>query len=175
MGFDYKHHTGRFNYGPNSQLADSAKDYENAAKISGLDPNLLAAMHMRENSGSRELKGTGNIDGNTDVGPLQISQHRWEHDVLPNLTQQQKDKIKEVTGKNAEDLDMNNPSDNIIGGALELQQWVDHDGGDIRKALTDYQSGGDRKLMAEAPTYAEDILIGASEIENGQRYDQEGV
>src|SRR4051794_23008869 len=49
----------------------------------GIDPNLLAAMHMRENSGSRDPNGSGNIDGTSDIGPMQISQERWQNDVLP--------------------------------------------------------------------------------------------
>jgi hypothetical protein len=175
VAFDYRNHTAHFQAGANTNLANSAKDYDNASKISGIDPNLLAAMHMRETSGSRGSSASKNVDGSPDVGPMQISQERWKNDVLPNLTQAEKDKIKELTGKNAEDLNMNNPSDNIIGGALELSQWLKKDGGNINKALTDYQSGGDSSIAAGAPTYANDILIGANEIEHGRKYDQEGI
>jgi hypothetical protein len=182
-GSHYSYHTNGSNnsssdssidVGPNKQLEDSKSAYEKASRISGIDPHILAAMHMRENSGRRTMDGTENIDGSMDIGPMQISQQRWDS-IVKDMSQEDKNKIFEVTGKRAEDLRMDNPDDNIIGGAMELKQWLKDSGGDMHEALTNYQSGGNPQLMAMAPTYADDILIGAEDIRAGRMYTGPGA
>jgi hypothetical protein len=143
-----------FDAGPNAALGKWSKGISDAAYISGLDPNLIGGQMWAESRGKPD-EDTTNSDGTTDIGLMQISQERWERDVLPNLTDEQLQRIKERTGKDASELDMHNPEDNIIGGALELERWI-REKGSVEEGLHFYVSGGDDSIGS--PSYVEDVL-----------------
>lgn len=138
-----------------------------ASKISGIPPQIIAGQVWCESRGNPAEKST-NIDGTSDVGLMQISQDRWEHDILPNLSDETKAQIEEITGVPADQLDMNNPLHNIIGGSLELKSWLKEANGDMTRALNGYVSGN---LDGHGPgdnNYAEHVLYDASLVEQGK-------
>lgn len=143
-----------FNAGPNTGLKPWTKGINDASYISGLDPNLIGGQMWAESRGRPDTVTT-NIDGTSDVGLMQISQERWLRDILPNLTAEQRRRIKERTGKDASELNMNNPQENIIGGALELENWI-RQKGSVDAALKFYVSGGVPGVGS--PTYVTDVL-----------------
>lgn len=154
----------------NPVLEQSKQYLEQAAAATGINVNILAAQTMRENSGKCDQYATNNIDGTHDIGAMQISQERWDRDVCPHLSQSDKDKIKQQTGKDASQLKMNQYPDNIIGGAFHDLLYIRQFNGDVHHALTFYQSGDIPSVIAQAPTYAQDVLDGAKQIASGQQY-----
>src|SRR5687768_11967883 len=96
---------GSFDPGPNHELKQHKKGIDDAADISGLDPNLIGAQVWAESRGDVKTKTTNGGDGNTDTGLMQISQERWENEIAPNLDGEQRQKIMEKTGKRPEELD----------------------------------------------------------------------
>jgi hypothetical protein len=159
---------GPFNAGPNPELGKWSDGIENAAAASGMDPNLIAAMVWAESRGNPNERST-NADGTTDLGLMQISQERWENDVCPNLSNEDRARIQRITGKSPEQLDMNNPQDNLIGGSFEIKQHIAENGGDVRKGLNAYVSG---EPDGGGP-YADNVLEYLKELENGQRLSED--
>ncbi|GIZ52073.1 transglycosylase SLT domain-containing protein [Noviherbaspirillum aridicola] len=152
-----------FNAGPNGGLTPWKKGIDDAAYISGIDPNLIGGQVWAESRG-RPNTVTTNIDGTSDVGLMQISQERWLNDIVPNLTPEQRQRIKERTGKDATELNMNDPEENLIGGALELQNWI-RQKGSVEEALRFYVSGGVPGVGS--PTYVSDVLNFQSILSRG--------
>lgn len=158
--------SGSFAAGPNDKLQQWSGAISNASAITGFDPNLIGGQIWAESRGDASASST-NADGTTDLSLMQISQARWKRDILPNLSEEQKQKIKQVTGKDASELDMSNPEHNVIGGALELKQWVDNKGGNLREGLRFYVSCGDPSIGS--PTYVDDVLNFAEILKSGGR------
>lgn len=144
-----------FNAGPNPAIAKWAGGISVAADISGLDPYLLGGQVWAESRGIPTDNST-NSDGTTDYGLMQIGNERWKNEVVPHLTAEQRTKIKAATGLEAEELDMENPQHNLIGGALELSQWIDKNGGNVEEGLFYYVSGGTQGIGSS--TYVSDVL-----------------
>ena len=161
---------GDFNAGSNEALAPYADDISNASKITGIDPNVLGGQIWAESRGNPDESST-NSDGTTDIGLTQIGEERWQNDVLPNVTDEERAKVKELTGKEVEDLDINDPHDNVIAGSLELAQHVRDKGGDLNAGLMDYMDGGDDSIGNR--NYADDIMVFADQLRNGQQLSDE--
>jgi hypothetical protein len=107
------------------------------------------------------------------TGPMQISQAHWQHHTLPGLTAQDKHAIKQLTGKAADALNMNNPRDNVVAGVFELKQMLAQNGADPRRALAEFQ----RNLLGirpEAPagqaalSLMESLMVALNELERRQ-------
>lgn len=154
-----------FNAGPNEKLQQWGGAISNASEISGIDPNVIGGQVWAESRGDPNTSTT-NADGTNDKGLMQISQERWERDILPNLSDEQKQKIRQATGKDASQLDMSNPEHNVIGGSLELRQWIDKNGGDLREGLRFYVSGGDPNI-GDSNKYINDVLGFAETLRSG--------
>jgi len=97
-----------------------------------------------------------NADGTTDLGLMQISNERWQSDICPKLTADERQKIIEKTGKRPEDLDMADPHENVIGGSCEIAQRIRENGGNVEAGLAYYVNGGDSDIGS--PTYVDDVL-----------------
>lgn len=176
-----------FNSSGMPQLAKYGDAYEASAHITGIDPHIAAAKHMREASGREDVvtknpkphnaNGVADERFTYDVGPSQISRGRVEDEIIPWVRNNPEvaKRIKEATGKDVEDLDINNAKDNIILGQLELKMKLDAAGGDMDKALYYYQSGGLPDVAAKAPTYAQDVIQGAEAMRNGRPYTGPGA
>lgn len=159
---------GPFNAGPNPELGKWSGGIEKAAEASGMDPNLIGAMAWAESRGDPNSRST-NSDGTTDLGLMQISQERWEQDVCPNLSNADRAHIQQITGKAPEQLNMNNPEENLIGGSFEIKQHIQENGGDVRKGLNAYVSGDPEG----GGPYADNVLEYLKELENGQRLSED--
>lgn len=112
-----------------------------ASSISGLAPNKIGA-HIWAESRGRADTTTTNVDGTKDKGLIQMGQERWNRDVVPKLTAQERADIKRVTGKDAADLDVSKPLDNLIAGTLHIKQSIELKGGN-QDAGTKYYNDGD--------------------------------
>ena len=155
--------TGGFNPGPNPAIAQWSEEILTASEITGVPPHLIAAMVWAESRGDPNTRTT-NADGTTDVGLMQISQERWMNDVVPTLSADDRQRIYQATGLQPEQLDMNNPKHNLIGGAFEYKAHLAATGGNTEQALSLYVSGspnGD-------PTYGQNVLAYANQILNGE-------
>lgn len=122
-------------------LAQWNKEIATASAISGLDPNKIGA-HIWAESRGRADTITTNVDGTKDRGLIQIGQERWNRDVVPKLSAQEKADIRKATGKDAAALDVSNPRDNLIAGSLHIKQSIEFKGGNI-DAGTKYYNDGD--------------------------------
>jgi len=162
---------GDFNAGPNDALAPYAQDISNASKITGIDPNTLGAQVWAESRGDPSTTSPNSDGITTDVGLMQISPERWQNDVLPNVTDEERAKVKELTGKDVEQLDPNDEHDNVICGALEAAQHIRAKGGDVDAGLMDYMDGGDSSIGNR--NYIEDIHAFADQLRNGQKLSDE--
>lgn len=161
--------SSKFDAGPNKEIGQWSKGISNASEISGLDPNLIGGMVWAESRGDPKTATKNGGDGNTDKGLMQISQERWEKEVCPNLSKEERQKIIEKTGQRPEDLDMSNPEHSIIGGSLEMKQKVDECGGDVKAALQYYVSG----KKNGNPTYAHNVLQYMEELEHGKKLSED--
>ena len=161
---------GDFDAGSNEALAPYADDIGNASKITGIDPNVLGAQVWAESRGNPDESST-NSDGTTDMGLMQIGEERWQDEVLPNVTDEERAKCKELTGKEVEDLDLTDPHDNVIAGSLELAQHVRDKGGDLNAGLMDYMDGGDESIGNR--NYVDDIMAFADQLRNGETLSDE--
>ncbi|WP_147426730.1 hypothetical protein [Trinickia fusca] len=168
--------TGTYNAGHNPQIDKWSNQIDKASKLTGLDPNLIGGQMWAESRGdSGSDINSKNIDGTTDLSLMQISQERWEHDVLPTLSAQDKANIKAATGKDASQLDMSNPDDNVIGGAFELRSHIVDAGGDVNnpmgnhdavfKGLEAYVGVGDESK------YANNVLTNEKVLQEGGKLD----
>lgn len=173
------HSSGTYNSGHNPQIDKWSSQINTAAKLTGLDPNLIGGQMWAE---SRGEAGSGinskNIDGTTDLSLMQISQERWEHDVLPTLSAQDKANIKAATGKDPSQLDMHNPADNVIGGAFELRMHIVDAGGKasdpmgnpqaLFKGLEAYVGVGDESKYANNVLTNEKVLARGGKLDDNQ-------
>lgn len=146
---------GNFNPGPNTPLAKWEGGINVASKITGLDPSLIGGQMWAESRGNPN-SNSKNADGTTDLGLMQISQERWERDIVPTLTPDQISKIKELTGKDPSQLNMNDPNENIIGGSLELAHWI-KEKGSVEAGLSYYVNGGDEGITS-GKEYVNNVL-----------------
>ena len=164
----------KFNAGQNDAIGQHADAIKAAAQASGLDPNLIGGVMWAESRGNQSTT-TKNVDGTQDVGLMQISNERWQKDVIPNLTSEQRATIEQVTGKMPEELDMNNPADNVIGGAMELRQWVDRAGGDVAQGLRGYNTGEINPADLHdtsgigSPGYVDNVLAYRDDLASGAK------
>lgn len=159
---------GEFNAGPNEKLGQWKKGIDDASDISGLDPNLIGGMVWAESRGDKTTSTT-NKDGNQDTGLMQISQERWNNEIVGDLDPQQRQKIVEKTGKQPEDLDMSNPEHSIIGGSLEMKKKIKECDGDVDAALQYYQSGDKNGN----PVYAKNVMQYMDELANGEQLSED--
>jgi len=157
-----------FNAGPNPEIAKWSKQIGTAASVSGLDPNLIAAQTWAESRGNPN-DPSRNADGTTDKGLIQIGQERWERDIVPTLSKEDRARIKQATGKEPEDLDMDNPQENLIGGAFEMKKDLKETHGDLSKALKMYVGhDGDSNDI-----YAKNVLQYMDELRKGRRLSED--
>jgi hypothetical protein len=143
--------------GKNPKIDQWKGDIDKAAALTGLDGNLIGGQMWAESRGNAKEKST-NVDGTSDLGLMQIGQRRWKEDVLPTLTPEDRANIKRLTGKDAKDLDVSNPHDNVIAGAFELKAHIMERGGNrnnpmanetaLKKGLADYVGVGDESKYA---------------------------
>jgi hypothetical protein len=157
-----------FSAGPNKAMQPWESGIEKASNISGLNPNIIGGQVWAESRGNPNTTSPNPDGKTTDVGLMQISQSRWEHDVCPHLTQEQRQKIYQETHKSPEQLNMNLPQDNLIGGALESAQEIQQTGS-IRGGLNYYQSGDKNGNN----TYANNVLAYARELASGSKLSED--
>jgi hypothetical protein len=160
---------GTFDPGPNDELKPLSGGIQSASNITGLDPNLIGAVVWAESRGNPN-ESSINSDGNTDKGPMQISQERYDEEVVPNLSAEERQKIKQETGLEAERLDMDNPEHNIIGGSLELSHKI-KEKGSVEAGLSYYVNGGNPDIGS--PNYVQNVLQYWRELANGQRLSED--
>jgi hypothetical protein len=163
-----------FNAGPNSAIGQWTPDIDKAASLTGLDPNLIGGQMWAESRGNAGSKST-NIDGTSDLSLMQIGQKRWENDVLPTLSAQDKQNIKNATGKDPSQLDMSDPHDNVIGGAYELRMHIHDAGGDVNNPMANPAAvtGGLKAYVGvgNEDQYANNVLTNANVLRNGGKLD----
>ena len=87
---------------------------------------------------------------------MQVGNERWKRDIVPGLTSTQRAAIEQATGKPAEQLAMRNPLDNIIGGAVHIQQYIDQNGGTLNAGLAAYV-GRDSKYVGNVTTFMQEL------------------
>jgi soluble lytic murein transglycosylase-like protein len=159
---------GGFNPGPNPAIAQWSNEILIASELTGVPPHLIGAMIWAESRGNPNTFTT-NSDGTTDIGLMQISQERWLNEIVPTLSEDDRARIKNATGLNPEQLDMNNPQHNLIGGAFEYRANLAKTGGNTEQALSLYVSGSPNGN----PTYAANVLQYANELFNGSLLSQD--
>lgn len=163
--------------GKNPKIDRWENDINLAARLTGLDGNLIGGQMWAESRGNPK-EWSKNSDGTPDLSLMQIGQRRWEKDVLPTLTQQDKENIKKLTGKDAKDLDMSNPHDNVIAGAFELKSHIIESGGDrnnpmanekaLKKGLEEYVGVGDEAKYARHVMTNYNVLNQHKELDDSQ-------
>lgn len=163
--------------GQNPKIDRWKDDIDKAAQLTGLDGNLIGGQMWAESRGNPK-ESSDNVDGTKDVSLMQIGQRRWEEDVLPTLSAQDKANIKKLTGKDAKDLDVSNPHDNVIAGAFELKSHILDRGGDrnnpmanekaLKKGLEDYVGVGDEAKYASHVMTNYNVLNQGKELDDSQ-------
>ncbi|WP_323123308.1 lysozyme family protein [Burkholderia alba] len=167
-----------FNVGENSALQQWSPDIQKAANLTHLDPNLIGAQIWAESRGDGSSKeDSRNMDGTTDRSLMQISDERWQRDVIPTLSAQDKANIKAATGKEPSQLSMSDPHDNVVAGAFELRSHIVDSGGSadhpmangaaLQKGLAAYRGVGDGKDMQ----YARQVIGDENNLEVGRKLD----
>jgi hypothetical protein len=127
------------------QKFKSAIDY--ASQVTGIDANLIAAQIWAESRGNPGEKST-NIDGHSDVGLMQISQNTYDEYVRGGNSSLPK-------------LNVNDPAQNILAGALELTQHLKDKGGNMSAALNAYVGEGiNDKYVPNVMGFYHDLLGG---------------
>jgi hypothetical protein len=129
-------------------------DILRAYHATGIPPEIIGAQMWHESRGNMSV-GTTNSDGTRDIGLMQIGQARAQG-YLRHFG---------LSGS----LDVNNPADNIMAGALEIKYWLQQSGGDLRGALNGYVSGSVRGGNGIGdPNYASNCLRYMDLIRQGQ-------
>jgi hypothetical protein len=154
-----------------------AAEVQAASEASGIPPEILFAQIHAESNGNPNLV-TQNKQGGEyaeDVGLIQISQARWSKDVLPNLSEEDRQAITAATGVQPEDLDVTNPAHNVMASSFHLKGIMKQFGVESPAAATDQQwkdsltfynkgtiDGGDvgTQYYDNVSTYAEEWLAG---------------
>jgi hypothetical protein len=127
------------------QKFKSAIDY--ASQVTGIDANLIAAQIWAESRGNPGEKST-NIDGHSDVGLMQISQNTYDEYVRGGNSSLPK-------------LNVNDPAQNILAGALELTQHLKDKSGNMHAALNAYVGEGlNDKYVPNVMGFYDDLLGG---------------
>ena len=142
----------------NPAIGKYSKEISTASAITGMSPELLGAQMWAESRGNAST-ATTNGDGTTDWGLMQVGNERWKRDIVPGLSSTQRAAIEKATGKPAEQLDMRNPLDNIIGGAVHIQQYIDQNGGNLNAGLAAYV-GRDSKYVGNVTTFMQELKDG---------------
>jgi hypothetical protein len=164
------------NIGANSKLGQWGSDINTAANLTRIDPNVIGAQMWAESRGDNGPdQNSTNMDGTTDRGLMQISNERWRNDVLPTLSDADKSAIVKATGKQPDQLDMSDPSDNVIGGAFELRSHIVDAGGDadnpmanshaVLQGLAAYRGVGD----GQDDQYAQQVVGDANNLHKGRQ------
>lgn len=153
-----------FHAGPNPDIGKWSSQIKDAAAAAGLDPNLVAAMTWAASRGNPNA-ATRHADGTVDKGLMKMSPERWKRDVVPKLTGEERAKIKEATGLEAEQLDMSNPLHNLIAGSFGLKKNLECAGGDLEKALTQCAS----EHHGDGDTFAKNVLQHVKELRSGSK------
>lgn len=154
----------------NPEVGKWNKEIDAASKATGLDPNQLGAQIWAESRGNLDTH-TKNVDGTTDHGLIQIGQERWNRDVVPTLSAEDRAKIKEATGKEAEQLDVTQALDNVVAGAFHTRNAIDHKGGDLKAGLRYYNSGD--AVGAGSAGYVNNVLHYMQELKEGKPLSQD--
>ncbi|MFZ6773949.1 hypothetical protein ACO0LB_14655 [Undibacterium sp. SXout7W] len=145
-------------------------DIAAAAKATGLDPNLLGAQIWAESRGNLDTHTT-NADGTTDYGLLQIGKERWLRDIVPHLSADDRAKIKEATGKEAENLDVaHNARDNLVAGGFHVKGCIAAQGS-VELGLRYYNTGN--VDGAGSNGYVKNVLEYKRELEAGEKLKQD--
>ncbi len=137
----------------NPQIEQYREEILSAYHATGIPPEIIAAQMWHESRGDMSTAST-NIDGSQDVGLMQIGQARA-------------DEYLHHFGASGS-LDVQNPADNIMAGAIELKYWLQQSGGDLRGALNGYVSGNLNGNGPGDPNYATNCLNYIDLIRQGQ-------
>lgn len=154
----------------NPEVGKWNKEIAAASKATGLDPNQIGAQIWAESRGNLNTH-TQNVDGTIDHGLIQIGQERWMRDIVPNLSTDDRAKIKEATGKNAEDLDVTQPMDNVVAGAFHTKGCIAKEGGDLERGLRYYNSGD--AANAGSSGYVKNVEEYMRELKAGEKLQQD--
>lgn len=142
-----------------------------AADAAGVPASLVGAVMAGQPQGADILGIASSPDQKT--GPMQLSQNQYKNDVLPGLSADDKKHIKQLTGKNAEQLNMNNPSDNVVAGTFMLKELMQKNAADPDKTLRAYA----RDVMGINPDSAQGlnglntmaaVMVALNELERKQ-------
>lgn len=153
----------------NPEVGKWNKEIAAASKATGLDPNQLGAQIWAESRGNLNTH-TQNVDGTIDHGLIQIGKERWLRDIVPNLSADDREKIKEATGKNAEDLDVTQPMDNVVAGAFHTKGCIAREG-NFERGLRYYNSGD--AANAGSAGYVNNVKEYMRELKAGERLQQD--
>ncbi|RZI40920.1 hypothetical protein EGT07_21735 [Herbaspirillum sp. HC18] len=131
------------------------KEIEDASRETGVPADMIAAVMWAESRGNPDESST-NIDGNEDVGLMQISSSTY-NDVR--------------NSQGGPDLDVNNPADNIRAGAWELRDKFMNNGNDWSKALAAYrgvEDGEDDSYASAVIAFYEALMSGGELADDGR-------
>lgn len=159
----------------NPEVGQWNKEIAAASKATGLNPNLLGAQIWAESRGNLNTH-TRNVDGTIDHGLIQIGQERWLRDIVPHLSAEDRAKIKEATGKEAEQLDVTQAMDNVVAGAFHTKGCIDREralreDGAFERGLRYYNSGN--AANAGSAGYVNNVKEYMRELQAGERLQQD--
>lgn len=156
--------------GSGLHLPEALKPYEgaiqNAAAKTGVPGEVLAAQIWQESRGSLGASTVNGGNGLQDSGLMQVNSNTFADLQRKN---------PELLGPNA---DANNPTDNIMAGALYMKEQLNDFGGNMGAALRAYNSGplnvnvdnlnDISKTGTGDATYVDKVMNFASIISSGQ-------
>jgi len=146
----------------NPEIAKWNKEITAASKATGLPPEQIAAQMWAESRGRLDTH-TRNMDGTTDHGLVQIGQERWGRDIVPKLSQAERNSIIEATGKQPEDLDVTKSLDNVVAGAFHAKKIIEEKGGDVDAGLNYYvagSGGGGELYVSNVNAFMDELRAG---------------
>ncbi|MEB0134794.1 hypothetical protein QN362_05565 [Actimicrobium sp. CCC2.4] len=158
------------NLSANPEVARWSKEIMTGSRTTGLSPTQIAAQIWAESRGRSDTR-TQNADGTTDYGLIQIGQERWLRDVYPKLGEAEKSLIKAATGKDAKELDVTLPLDNLIAGGFHVKFMIDAKGGDLKAGLRYYNTGDING--AGSSGYVNNVLHYMHEIETNSKLSED--
>ena len=142
-----------------------------AADAAGVPASLVGAVMAGQPKGTDILAVATSPDQKT--GPMQLSQNQYKNDVLPGLSADDKKHIKQLTGKDADKLNMNDPRDNVVAGTFMLKELMQKNAADPDKTLRAYA----RDVMGINPDSAQGlnglstmaaVMVALNELERKQ-------